>query len=87
VRPCHHTIGGCAAVPRTWCLLGHKAVENEQGLALADALGRTFELKRLAYRRTELVRRTSGSHEHDRLPLISSSRRRSTKRRKRPKFS
>ena len=36
-------------------LSGHKAGDNTQLLALARALGWPFEVKRLAYRRTELA--------------------------------
>ena len=42
-------------LPRTWLLMGHKAGDNAQLLALAEALGFPFEARRLAYRRTELV--------------------------------
>ena len=42
-------------LPRTWLLMGHKAGDNAQLLALAEALGFPFETRRLAYRRTELV--------------------------------
>jgi mitochondrial fission protein ELM1 len=41
--------------PRTWLLTGHKAGDNAQLLALAEALGFPFEPKRLAYRATELA--------------------------------
>lgn len=41
--------------PRTWLLLGHKAGDNAQTLALAQALGWPCESKRLVYRRTELL--------------------------------
>ncbi len=41
--------------PRTWLMMGHKAGDNNQILALAEALGWPFEIKRLVYRRTELL--------------------------------
>jgi mitochondrial fission protein ELM1 len=41
--------------PRTWLMMGHKAGDNSQILALAEALGWPFEIKRLVYRRTELL--------------------------------
>lgn len=41
--------------PRTWLLLGHKPGDNGQVLALAEALGWPFEIKRMAYRPTELL--------------------------------
>lgn len=41
--------------PRTWLLLGRKAGDNAQLLALAEALGFPFETRRLAYRSTELA--------------------------------
>ncbi len=41
--------------PRTWLMLGHKAGDNSQILALAEALGWPFETKHLVYRRTELL--------------------------------
>ena len=37
--------------PRVWALLGDKAGDNAQVLALARALGWPFEAKRLAYLR------------------------------------
>jgi mitochondrial fission protein ELM1 len=43
------------APPRTWLMLGHKAGDNSQILALAEALGWPFETKHLVYRRTELL--------------------------------
>ncbi len=45
-RPC---------VRHVWVLLGHKAGDNNQVLALAEALGWPYEEKRLRYRRTELL--------------------------------
>jgi mitochondrial fission protein ELM1 len=41
--------------PSVWILSGHKAGDNAQLMALAQALGWPFEVKRLAYRRTELA--------------------------------
>jgi mitochondrial fission protein ELM1 len=41
--------------PRTWLLLGHKPGDNGQVLALAEALGWPFEVKRMVYRPTELL--------------------------------
>src|SRR5688500_3705475 len=46
---------GPAAPPRTWVMMGHKAGDNSQILALAEALGWPFEIKRLVYRPTELL--------------------------------
>ncbi|MFO1073589.1 MAG: mitochondrial fission ELM1 family protein [Geminicoccaceae bacterium] len=44
-----------AASPRTWLLLGPKPGDNGQLLALAEALGWPFEVKRMAYRPWELL--------------------------------
>ncbi len=41
--------------PRIWALLGHKAGDNNQVLALAEALGIPFEKKYFSYRRSELL--------------------------------
>ena len=41
--------------PRTWVMMGHKAGDNSQILALAEGLGWPFEIKHLVYRPTELV--------------------------------
>jgi mitochondrial fission protein ELM1 len=38
-----------------WLLMGHKAGDNAQVLAVAEALSWPFEIKRLAYRPTELI--------------------------------
>jgi mitochondrial fission protein ELM1 len=43
-----------AAVP-VWLLLGHKAGDNNQVLALAESLQVPFEAKHLCYRRTEIL--------------------------------
>ena len=39
--------------PRAWLLMGHKAGDNTQILALAEALGWPFDIKHIIYRRTE----------------------------------
>lgn len=41
--------------PRVWAMLGHKAGDNSQVLALAEALGLPFEEKHFVYRPTELA--------------------------------
>ncbi len=41
--------------PKVWLLMGHKAGDNTQVLALAEALGWPFEIKRFVYRKYELV--------------------------------
>jgi mitochondrial fission protein ELM1 len=41
--------------PRVWVMMGHKAGDNAQILALAEALGWPFEIKHLIYRPTELL--------------------------------
>ncbi len=41
--------------PKTWLLLGHKAGDNSQVIALADALGWPYDIKHMVYRNTELV--------------------------------
>ncbi|MGF1640381.1 MAG: mitochondrial fission ELM1 family protein [Rhodospirillales bacterium] len=41
--------------PRVWVMMGHKAGDNSQVLALAEALGIPFEIKRFVYRPYELV--------------------------------
>ncbi|BCX89925.1 conserved hypothetical protein [Methylomarinovum tepidoasis] len=43
------------SLPRVWLLCGHKAGDNAQLLALAQALGWPYEVKRLAYRPYELL--------------------------------
>ena len=45
---------GHTTPPRTWLMLGGKAGDNTQITALAEALGWPFEIKRLAYKKTEL---------------------------------
>ncbi len=51
VRPA----AGRAPAPRVWVMMGHKAGDNSQILALAEGLGWPFEVKHLVYRPTELV--------------------------------
>lgn len=41
--------------PTVWLLMGHKAGDNSQVLALGEALGWSFEIKHFAYKRTELL--------------------------------
>jgi mitochondrial fission protein ELM1 len=41
--------------PRTWVMMGHKAGDNSQILALAEGLGWPFEIRHLVYRRSELL--------------------------------
>lgn len=41
--------------PRVWLLMGHKAGDNSQVLALGEALGWPVEVKRLVYKRYELI--------------------------------
>lgn len=41
--------------PRVWVLAGHKAGDNNQLLALAEALDWPYEIKKLRYRRSELL--------------------------------
>ena len=44
-----------ATDPKIWLLMGHRAGDNAQLLALAEALGWPYEAKWLDYRRSELV--------------------------------
>jgi hypothetical protein len=44
-----------SAPPRVWALLGQKPGDNGQVLALAEAVGWPFEIRRLAFRPGELV--------------------------------
>jgi uncharacterized protein len=44
-----------SSYPRTWVMMGHKAGDNSQILALAEGLGWPFEVKQLVYRPTELL--------------------------------
>ncbi len=48
-------VGAKFRPPRTWLMMGHKAGDNSQILALAEALGWPFEIKKLVYRRSELL--------------------------------
>lgn len=41
--------------PKVWMLMGHKAGDNSQVLALGEALGWPFEIKHFTYKRTELL--------------------------------
>jgi len=43
------------AYPRVWVLTGHKAGDNAQVTALADALGWPYEVKRFSYQPWELI--------------------------------
>ena len=43
------------AVPQVWILMGHKAGDNAQVLALAEALEWPFAVKHFVYRRYEVV--------------------------------
>lgn len=51
-RPVHATP---ATSPRVWALMGHKAGDNAQVLALTEALNWPFEIKRFAYKKWEAV--------------------------------
>lgn len=44
-----------AKAPRVWLLTGYRAGDNAQVMALAEALGWSFEVKRFAYRRYEFL--------------------------------
>ncbi len=41
--------------PRTWLMMGHRAGDNSQVQALAEALGWPYEIRRFVYRPTELL--------------------------------
>lgn len=43
----------CNGQPKVWVLMGHRAGDNTQVLSLAEALGWSFEIKRLVYRKYE----------------------------------
>jgi hypothetical protein len=43
------------ALPLVWVLTCHREGDNAQMMGLAEALGWPFEVKRIAYRRLELV--------------------------------
>ena len=47
--------GELTRAPRVWALLGQKPGDNGQVLALAEAVGWPFEMRRLAFRRSELL--------------------------------
>ena len=51
--------------PRVWLLTGHKAGDNAQLRALAEALDWPFETKRLSYRPTELISAEQLEHIHE----------------------
>ena len=55
VGPSTRVAHGPAVPPRTWLMIGHKAGDNSQIMALAEALGWPFEIKNLVYRKTELI--------------------------------
>ena len=65
-----------ASAPRVWVVMGHKAGDNSQILALAEGLGWRFEVKHLVYRPTELVtnllapRTLLGIVRHKSTPLV-----------------
>ncbi|MFZ5790006.1 MAG: mitochondrial fission ELM1 family protein [Pseudomonadota bacterium] len=42
-------------MPRVWLLMGHRAGDNAQVLALAEALGWPFQIKRFVYRKYEFL--------------------------------
>jgi mitochondrial fission protein ELM1 len=48
-------IENVTVAPTVWVLTGHKAGDNAQLLALAEALGWPFEVKRFVYKRHEIV--------------------------------
>lgn len=50
-----HASAGSAGVPRVWLLMGFRAGDNAQVAALAEALGWPCEIKRLRFRKYELV--------------------------------
>ncbi|MGB5405586.1 MAG: mitochondrial fission ELM1 family protein [Thiogranum sp.] len=51
----NESVQGDASRPLTWVLTGYKAGDNAQVLALADALGWRYDVKRFNYRKTELL--------------------------------
>ena len=51
----NESVQGDASRPVTWVLTGYKAGDNAQVLALADALGWRYDVKRFNYRKTELL--------------------------------
>ncbi len=50
-----NTIRDTPSTPRVWVLMGYKAGDNAQVVSLAEALGWPFEIKRVVYRKTELI--------------------------------
>ncbi len=62
-------------VPQTWLLMGHKAGDNNQVLALAEALGWPYESKHMVYRKSELLSNLllgptlAGIKQHESTPL------------------
>ena len=48
-------LGSIIVAPRVWVLTGNKAGDNSQVLALAEALGWPFEIKRFVHTRFEIV--------------------------------
>jgi len=53
--PIGHSPAHKQAHPNVWLLMGHKAGDNNQVLALAEALGWPYEVKRFVYKKTELL--------------------------------
>jgi len=54
-RRVNETAQGNSSGPLTWLLTGHKAGDNTQVTALADALGWSYTVKRFRYRSYELL--------------------------------
>ncbi len=54
-RPVNETAQGSSSGPLTWLLTGHKAGDNTQVRALADALGWPYTVKRFRYQSYELL--------------------------------
>ena len=78
-------------VPRVWVLTGQKAGDNAQVIALADALGWPYEVKRFRYKTYELItNRLLGrtivetSVEYDSLTRLYRLHRRTENRTRRP---
>lgn len=51
----HVPLDTAIATPLVWILMGHKAGDNAQVLALAEALDWPYDIKRFTYRRYEVV--------------------------------
>ena len=51
----HRASESRSSVPRVWLLTAHRAGDNTQVLALGEALGWPFEVKRFAYARWETL--------------------------------